>query len=55
MKTGVVKPESLAKAIRTRLPERNLATALEALDGGLKLASSPSQREGAEGSEALLQ
>jgi 2-oxoglutarate ferredoxin oxidoreductase subunit gamma len=53
--TGVVKPESLAKAIPARLPERNLAIALEALDGGLKLASSLSRWEGAGGRKALPQ
>lgn len=36
--TGVVKPESLAKAIPTRLPERNVDTALEALALGVDLA-----------------
>jgi len=36
--TGVVKPESLAKAIPTRLPERNVAAALEALAIGVDLA-----------------
>jgi 2-oxoglutarate ferredoxin oxidoreductase subunit gamma len=36
--TGVVKPESLAKAIPSRLPERNVPIALDALDTGVKLA-----------------
>ena len=36
--TGVVKPESIVKAIPSRLPERNAATALAALDVGVKLA-----------------
>lgn len=35
--TGFVKPESLAKAIPSRLPERNLPTALKALEVGVKL------------------
>jgi len=39
--TGVVKPASLAKAIPSRLPERNVSTALEALDIGVKLATTP--------------
>ncbi len=39
--TGAVKPESLAKAIPARLPERNVSTALEALDIGVKLAATP--------------
>jgi 2-oxoglutarate ferredoxin oxidoreductase subunit gamma len=37
--TGAVKPASLAKAIPSRLPERNVPTALEALDIGVKLAA----------------
>ena len=37
--TGAVKPVSLAQAIPSRLPERNVPTALEALDIGLKLAA----------------
>lgn len=36
--TGIVKPESLAKAIPSRLPERNVDTALKALDIGVRLA-----------------
>jgi 2-oxoglutarate ferredoxin oxidoreductase subunit gamma len=36
--TGSVKTESLAKAIRSRLPERNVPLALKALDVGVKLA-----------------
>lgn len=36
--TGVVKPESLARSTSSRLPERNLATALEALNTGVKMA-----------------
>jgi 2-oxoglutarate ferredoxin oxidoreductase subunit gamma len=39
--TGAVRPESLAKAIPARLPERNVPTALEALDIGVKLAATP--------------
>jgi 2-oxoglutarate ferredoxin oxidoreductase subunit gamma len=35
--SGVVKPESLAKAIPSRLPERNVATALDALNIGVNL------------------
>ena len=35
--TGLVKPESLAKAISSRLPERNVATALDALNIGVRL------------------
>jgi hypothetical protein len=37
MVSGVVKPGSLAKAIPSRLPERNVATALDALNIGVKL------------------
>lgn len=36
--TGIVSPESLAKAISSRLPERNVPIALEALKIGAKLA-----------------
>jgi len=36
--TGIVRPESLAKAIPSRLPERNVPIALDALDVGIKLA-----------------
>jgi 2-oxoglutarate ferredoxin oxidoreductase subunit gamma len=36
--TGVVQPESLARTIPLRLPERNVATALEALEAGVKMA-----------------
>lgn len=36
--TGVVKPESIAKAIPSRLPERNVETARQALVIGVKLA-----------------
>jgi 2-oxoglutarate ferredoxin oxidoreductase subunit gamma len=39
--TGAVEPASLAQAIPSRLPERNVATALEALDVGVKLAATP--------------
>ena len=39
--TGAVEPASLAKAIPTRLPERNVPTALEALDIGSTLAATP--------------
>jgi 2-oxoglutarate ferredoxin oxidoreductase subunit gamma len=39
--TGAVNPVSLAKAIPSRLPERNVPTALEALDIGVKLAATP--------------
>lgn len=35
--TGVVKPESLAQAIPSRLPERNVSMALDALGIGVKL------------------
>jgi len=37
--TGAVRPASLAKAIPSRLPERNVPAALEALDIGVKLAT----------------
>jgi 2-oxoglutarate ferredoxin oxidoreductase subunit gamma len=37
--TGLVKPESLAQAIPSRLPERNVPAALEALGVGLWLAA----------------
>ena len=37
--TGVVKPESLAKALPSRLPERNVPLALEALKVGVTLAT----------------
>jgi 2-oxoglutarate ferredoxin oxidoreductase subunit gamma len=37
--TGLVKPESLAQAIPSRLPERNVPAALEALEVGVRLAS----------------
>lgn len=37
MVTGIVEPESLAKAIHVRLPERNQAIALEALNLGARL------------------
>lgn len=36
--TGVVKPESLAKASSSRLPERNVHLALDALGVGVKMA-----------------
>jgi 2-oxoglutarate ferredoxin oxidoreductase subunit gamma len=36
--TGAVKTESLAKAIGSRLPERNVPLSLQALDVGVKLA-----------------
>jgi 2-oxoglutarate ferredoxin oxidoreductase subunit gamma len=36
--TGVVKPESLAKALPSRLPERNVHLALDALGVGVKMA-----------------
>jgi 2-oxoglutarate ferredoxin oxidoreductase subunit gamma len=36
--TGVVKPESLAKALSSRLPERNVHLALDALGVGVKMA-----------------
>jgi 2-oxoglutarate ferredoxin oxidoreductase subunit gamma len=36
--TGVVKPESIAKAISSHLPERNVPKALEALEIGVNLA-----------------
>ena len=39
--TGAVEPASLAKAIPSRLPERNVPTALEALDVGVKLIANP--------------
>jgi len=35
--TSVVKPESIAKAIPVHLPERNIATALAALDVGVEM------------------
>jgi 2-oxoglutarate ferredoxin oxidoreductase subunit gamma len=38
--TGLVKPDSLAKAIPSRLPERNVPAALEALKKGVTLAES---------------
>ncbi len=38
--TGLVKPESIAQAIPSRLPERNVATARQALQIGVKLAES---------------
>jgi Pyruvate/2-oxoacid:ferredoxin oxidoreductase gamma subunit len=41
MVTGVVEPASLAKAIPSRLPERNVPTALEALNIGVKLVATP--------------
>jgi 2-oxoglutarate ferredoxin oxidoreductase subunit gamma len=41
--TGVVKPESLAKALPSHLPERNVHLALEALGVGVKMAEA--QRE----------
>jgi hypothetical protein len=37
--TGVVEPASLAQAIPSHLPERNVPMALEALDIGVKLAA----------------
>ena len=37
--TGAVEPASLAQAIPSHLPERNVPVALEALDIGLKLAA----------------
>ncbi|GAB4530172.1 MAG: 2-oxoacid:ferredoxin oxidoreductase subunit gamma [Anaerolineae bacterium] len=42
--TGVVKPESLALAIPSRLPERNVALALEALRTGVKLGEARHDR-----------
>ena len=36
--TGVVKPSSIARTIPLRLPRRHLATALAALEVGVKLA-----------------
>lgn len=39
--SGVVRPESIAWAIPFRLPERNVPTALEALQVGVKLAKMP--------------
>ena len=38
IETGAVKPESIAKAIPSRLPERNVAIALAALEVGVGLA-----------------
>ncbi len=38
--TGVVKPESIAQALPSRLPERNVPIALEALNIGTQLAKS---------------
>jgi Pyruvate/2-oxoacid:ferredoxin oxidoreductase gamma subunit len=39
--TGAVEPASLAQAIPSHLPERNVPTAIEALDMGVKLAATP--------------
>jgi 2-oxoglutarate ferredoxin oxidoreductase subunit gamma len=36
--TGLVKPDSLARAVPSRLPERNVPTALDALEMGVTLA-----------------
>lgn len=38
IETGAVKPESIAKAIPSRLPERNVAIALAALNVGVELS-----------------
>lgn len=38
--TSVVKPESIAQALPSRLPERNVSIALEALEIGIQLAKS---------------
>jgi 2-oxoglutarate ferredoxin oxidoreductase subunit gamma len=39
--TGAVEPASLAQAIHSHLPGRNVPTALEALDIGVELAATP--------------
>jgi 2-oxoglutarate ferredoxin oxidoreductase subunit gamma len=44
--TGVVKPESIEQAIPSRLPDRNVATAREALHVGVKLAESMEVKTG---------
>jgi len=36
--TAVVKPQSIAQVLPSRLPERNVPVALQALDIGVKLA-----------------
>lgn len=38
--TSAVKPESIAQALPSRLPERNVALALQALEEGVRLANS---------------
>jgi 2-oxoglutarate ferredoxin oxidoreductase subunit gamma len=44
MVTGVVNPESIGKAIPSRLPDRNVNTALEALEIGVALAATVEAR-----------